>query len=547
MKAIYKNIASLAMLLIVSYSMVFAQQVPNYSSYYLNPYLLNPGYAGHVDKTTAFLLYRNQWVGITGSPETQYISVNSQFGKRAMGLAGNVYNDVSNIYGRSGGYLSYSYRVMLDSTHSIRVGASLGLTQNRLYFDRIQAQDPTESTILISDQNNTNFDGAFGALYTMADKLEIGLSAMQIFNSKFIYADQANERTLSYQLIRHFYLSGTYHFELKPETWHLHPIMLLRSAQGAPIQVDGGLQAEWKQFLGLTVLYRSNFGLATSLQAQVNPNIKIGYTYEVPLNGMQEFSIGSHEVVLVCKFSALKKGSKDHDSEHDHGKLEGELDTLQNKLNRLEDYNITHEKEAEQLALHEQLDDERIRELTSRVDSLKLKVNELEDVTEDHQKQMDSLQAQKKVMLTQMDSLHAKKDKLIDEVRKNSEAFEELRKEHNAKKDKFHKFIMHENVNLAKEDSFDIKRWDYFVVIDAYTNFNYAKFIQKVFKRDYNLETKLFKVSESESGEEYYLVKTKQVYSKEEAQAEIERINTGIDDRYTEEGAWIYHIRKKFD
>ena len=116
----------------------FSQQMPNYNHWYSNPYLINPGYAGHDSLTNVYLLYRNEFVGVTGAPQTQSLSVNSQFGKRDMGFAGQVYNDMSNIYRKTGGYLSYSYLIKIDSLHLLRAGLSLGVLNYGIDFDKFK-------------------------------------------------------------------------------------------------------------------------------------------------------------------------------------------------------------------------------------------------------------------------------------------------------------------------------------------------------------------------------------------------------------------------
>jgi hypothetical protein len=49
---------------------VLAQQVPMYSQYTMNGFLVNPSLAGRDGYTSANLTVRNQWIGMTGSPAT---------------------------------------------------------------------------------------------------------------------------------------------------------------------------------------------------------------------------------------------------------------------------------------------------------------------------------------------------------------------------------------------------------------------------------------------------------------------------------------------
>jgi hypothetical protein len=48
----------------------FAQQVPMYSQYIMNGFLINPSFAGRDGYTTITLTTREQWVGLEESPGT---------------------------------------------------------------------------------------------------------------------------------------------------------------------------------------------------------------------------------------------------------------------------------------------------------------------------------------------------------------------------------------------------------------------------------------------------------------------------------------------
>ena len=51
-----------------------AQQDPEYTQYMYNTMAVNPAYAGSTGTIEAALLYRSQWVGMPGAPETQSFS-----------------------------------------------------------------------------------------------------------------------------------------------------------------------------------------------------------------------------------------------------------------------------------------------------------------------------------------------------------------------------------------------------------------------------------------------------------------------------------------
>ena len=49
---------------------MYSQQDSQYTQYMYNTPLINPAYAGSRETITAFLLHRNQWVGLDDAPVT---------------------------------------------------------------------------------------------------------------------------------------------------------------------------------------------------------------------------------------------------------------------------------------------------------------------------------------------------------------------------------------------------------------------------------------------------------------------------------------------
>jgi len=57
----------------------FAQQVPMYSQYIMNGFLINPSFAGRDGYTTVNLTVREQWVGLAGAPSTYAVSFRTRY------------------------------------------------------------------------------------------------------------------------------------------------------------------------------------------------------------------------------------------------------------------------------------------------------------------------------------------------------------------------------------------------------------------------------------------------------------------------------------
>ena len=72
-----------------------AQQVPFSSQYYANPFVTNPAFTGNHERTNAFLTHRSQWTGISGAPQTSYLTLDGPIEAKNIGLGLNLYSDVN--------------------------------------------------------------------------------------------------------------------------------------------------------------------------------------------------------------------------------------------------------------------------------------------------------------------------------------------------------------------------------------------------------------------------------------------------------------------
>ena len=63
-------------------SMSFAQQQPQYTQYIINNYIINPALSGIENYTDVKISHRHQWVGVDNSPVTTYFTIQMPIGKK---------------------------------------------------------------------------------------------------------------------------------------------------------------------------------------------------------------------------------------------------------------------------------------------------------------------------------------------------------------------------------------------------------------------------------------------------------------------------------
>src|SRR5258708_3570702 len=106
-----------------------AQQLPQYSNYIINDYVMNPAIGGTNPYFEAKSNNRYQWVGITDAPRTYVLSVHGPLKSLNMGLGGMLFTDIVGPTHRTGFYLSYAYHIRVTEKVKVSLGISAGVLQ----------------------------------------------------------------------------------------------------------------------------------------------------------------------------------------------------------------------------------------------------------------------------------------------------------------------------------------------------------------------------------------------------------------------------------
>ena len=91
----------------------FSQQDPMYSQYMFNHQVLNPAYAGSWGYLTSTLIYRKQWVGLNGAPETQSFSMHLPTRNDRHGFGFGFVGDQIGVTKTTGVNAAYAFRIPL--------------------------------------------------------------------------------------------------------------------------------------------------------------------------------------------------------------------------------------------------------------------------------------------------------------------------------------------------------------------------------------------------------------------------------------------------
>lgn len=288
----------LALLLLVLGNMQ-AQQDAQYTQYMYNTVSVNPAYAGSRGHLSIAALYRNQWLGLDGAPETQTLNVHTPVGYRGVGLGMSIVND--KIGPTSETYFDIDFSYTIQTSWEGRLSFGLKASAHMLDIRYSELDEFEIDPQLQSQQDIQNkFSPNIGAgVYYHTDRFYAGISAPRILETT--HFDSSSVSTAKEQI--NLYLITGYVWDLNPFL-KFKPTILTKAVQGAPLQVD--LSANFmlnEKFIG-GVAYRWDAAFSGLFGFMLSDQLMLGLAYdrEITELGAATFNDGSFEIILRYDF-----------------------------------------------------------------------------------------------------------------------------------------------------------------------------------------------------------------------------------------------------
>lgn len=298
-----KYITIVLVLISVFSDRVQAQQEAMYSQYMFNTLAINPAYAGSRNVTSATALYRNQWVGIQGAPETITVSLDAPMNNKKVGLGLQVFNDKIGITNTTGAFGSYAYRIRLNKG-TLAFGLQAGASQYRADFQSVSLNSNPSNDVAFSENVNKVLLNFGAGIYYNTDRFYMGFSSPQILNNKLSNLKVENANVYSGQALHLFFATG-YVFPLG-DVLALKPSILVKGVKGAPIEADLNATLWINDVIAFGLQYRTEADMAAMVELQATPQIRIGYSYDRSLTKLVQYNSGSHEIMLRYEFGFRK-------------------------------------------------------------------------------------------------------------------------------------------------------------------------------------------------------------------------------------------------
>jgi type IX secretion system PorP/SprF family membrane protein len=293
-----------------------AQQLPLYSQYILNGFMVNPAVAGYDGYTSFNTTARQQWLGFGQAPRTFSASWQTRVLKKSykiinrpvasdnrlkpstkgrVGLGAYVVNDVNANLARTGASFTYSYHIFFRR-QQLSFGLAGKIFQYRIDKDKLtfgQEGDP----VMDGDFKTVAYcpDADFGVHFYDPNFI-VGFSISNLLQTP---VKIGGNEIANFKTYRHYWLMGAYRIPVS-DMLELEPGTLLKTSENWNPQGDLTLKLYINdQFWG-GLSYRTNNSMILLLGVRIE-GLYFGYSFDWAFSEIAHFNYGSHEITLSYK------------------------------------------------------------------------------------------------------------------------------------------------------------------------------------------------------------------------------------------------------
>ncbi|MBK9981662.1 MAG: PorP/SprF family type IX secretion system membrane protein [Saprospiraceae bacterium] len=280
-----------------------AQRVMQNSLYMFDRYAFNPAFGGMESSLVANLLYRTQWAGIPGNPETYMINAHMPFylWHGAVGL--ELFNESIGAENQTAFLISYNY-IRETPIGLFSLGLKAGMTQNSLDGTKLRTPDGFYEGGIIDHQDINLPNGAISGIsplfetgvYYAGDYFEAGLSMTGVYPGGISLGEGIHASPKP-----GFHFFGEYFIETFDQV-SIYPVVYIKSDL-VETQAELSVRAEWENIATAGIGYRG-FGnnnldaLILTAGVRLSPKFYLNYAYDIGLSSLNSAHQGTHEILI---------------------------------------------------------------------------------------------------------------------------------------------------------------------------------------------------------------------------------------------------------
>lgn len=311
-----KTVFYISLVLALSYSgNLLAQQLPIYSQYVQNGFMVNPSMAGYDGYTSFNTTARQQWLGFSQAPRTysaswqtrvlkrsyRVVSRNVKSGNRLkqstqgrVGLGAYIINDVNANVARTGAAFTYAYHIFMNN-RQLSFGLSGKAFQYRINTGELTFGEDGDPVLNNLKTVAYSPDADVG-IFWQDPKYFIGFSISNLAQTSIKIG---GNDIPGYETFRHYWLMGGYRFHLT-ENIDIEPLTLLKTTENWNPQGDFTVKLYYDNLFWGGLSYRTDQSAILLMGVRID-NLYFGYSFDWAFSEIGHFNYGSHEIILSVK------------------------------------------------------------------------------------------------------------------------------------------------------------------------------------------------------------------------------------------------------
>ena len=318
----------IATILVIFASMLGAQaqQEPQYTQYMYNKLPINAAYTGSREVLSIRALYRNQWTGIKGAPQTTTFSIHSPFKKEASAIGFYLVNDRLGVTNQTWFDVTYAYRVNLGKGVKMSIGINAGMLWYKSNLTELKLYSSNDPVF----QNNVSrvLPDIGAGLYIYHKYFYVGASIPNFFKGDLTdkstqdqFGNDPSGSLLSAHRTPHLFIMAGGVIKtgkvmmIRPQLMYKY---IADAKQKIPHEFDINISLLIYNRVNIGGTYRTSFhskktGLSNGdsfdalLEVWPTKQLLIGFSYDYTLSKLGDYNKGSYEMVVGYDFVMEKK------------------------------------------------------------------------------------------------------------------------------------------------------------------------------------------------------------------------------------------------
>jgi type IX secretion system PorP/SprF family membrane protein len=294
MKYIY--IPFFAILCLFTITNVTAQQDPQYTQYMYNMNVVNPAYAGSKESLSVGALYRGQWSGIEGAPQTFTFNAHTPLGD-GFGVGLSAISDQIGPVDETNLYADISYTIDVGQNSKLAFGIKTGATLQNSNFTDLYLQDEMDPAFQ-EDLSEIYPNLGAGVLY-YTDKFYLGLSVPNFLSSTHLEVDGREFGSEK----QHYFVTAGYVFDINDHI-KFKPSTLVKSELGSAVSFDVNANFLFHDKLEVGVSYRYEDAISALASIRFTDLVRVGFAIDTTKSNLNN---PSYEAFIIFDIFFKKK------------------------------------------------------------------------------------------------------------------------------------------------------------------------------------------------------------------------------------------------